>query len=249
MMLLENKVAIVTGGSRGIGFATVQAFLQEGATVVLCASRQETADRAVAQLKEAAPDARVEAILPDLADYQAVKAAFDDVAARYGRIDILVNNAGVSESTPITSYTEETFDKVMDLNVKGVFNCVRAVVDGMKAQGSGVILNTSSMVSVYGQPSGVAYPTSKFAVNGLTLSLARELGPAGIRVNAVAPGITLTDMMKAVPEAYIKPLVAQIPLGRLGQPEDIANAFVFLASEKASYISGVVLQVDGLARC
>ncbi|MCD7881343.1 MAG: 3-oxoacyl-ACP reductase FabG [Clostridiales bacterium] len=248
-MLLENKVAIVTGGSRGIGFATVQAFLQEGATVVLCASRQETADRAVAQLKEAAPDARVEAILPDLADYQAVKAAFDDVAARYGRIDILVNNAGVSESTPITSYTEETFDKVMDLNVKGVFNCVRAVVDGMKAQGSGVILNTSSMVSVYGQPSGVAYPTSKFAVNGLTLSLARELGPAGIRVNAVAPGITLTDMMKAVPEAYIKPLVAQIPLGRLGQPEDIANAFVFLASEKASYISGVVLQVDGLARC
>lgn len=249
MMLLENKVAIVTGGSRGIGFATVQAFLQEGASVVLCASRQETADRAVAQLKEAEPDARVEAIWPDLADYQAVKAAFDDVAARYGRIDILVNNAGVSESTPITSYTEETFDKVMDLNVKGVFNCVRAVVDGMKAQGSGVILNTSSMVSVYGQPSGVAYPTSKFAVNGLTLSLARELGPAGIRVNAVAPGITLTDMMKAVPEAYIKPLVAQIPLRRLGQPEDIANAFVFLASEKASYISGVVLQVDGLARC
>lgn len=249
MILLENKVAIVTGGSRGIGFATVQAFLQEGATVVLCASRQETADRAIAQLKEADPDARVEAIWPDLADYQSVKAAFDDVAARYGRIDILVNNAGVSESTPITSYTEETFDRVMDLNVKGVFNCVRAVVDGMKAQGSGVILNTSSMVSVYGQPSGVAYPTSKFAVNGLTLSLARELGPAGIRVNAVAPGITLTDMMKAVPEAYIKPLVAQIPLGRLGQPEDIANAFVFLASEKASYISGVALQVDGLARC
>lgn len=249
MMLSKDKVAIVTGGSRGIGFATVQAFLEEGAAVVLCASRQETADQAIAQLKEANPDAKVEAIWPDLADYQAVKAAFDDVAARYGKIDILVNNAGVSESTPITSYTEETFDKVMDLNVKGVFNCTRAVVDGMKAQGSGVILNTSSMVSVYGQPSGVAYPTSKFAVNGLTLSLARELGPAGIRVNAVAPGITLTDMMKAVPDAYIKPLVAQIPLRRLGQPEDIANAFVFLASEKASYISGVVLQVDGLARC
>ncbi|MCD8382220.1 MAG: 3-oxoacyl-ACP reductase FabG [Clostridiales bacterium] len=248
-MLLENKVAIVTGGSRGIGFATVQAFLEEGAAVVLCASRQETADQAIAQLKESDPDAKVEAIWPDLADYQAVKAAFDDVAARYGRIDILVNNAGISESTPITSYTEDTFDKVMDLNVKGVYNCTRAVVDGMKAQGSGVILNTSSMVSVYGQPSGVAYPTSKFAVNGLTLSLARELGPAGIRVNAVAPGITLTDMMKAVPEAYIKPLVAQIPLRRLGQPEDIANAFVFLASDKASYISGVVLQVDGLARC
>lgn len=249
MMLLENKVAIVTGGSRGIGFATVQAFLEQGATVVLCASRQETAERAIAQLKESDPAAKVEAIWPELADYQAVKAAFDDVAARYGKIDILVNNAGVSESTPFTSYTEDTFDKVMDLNVKGVYNCSRAVVDGMKAQGGGGVLNTSSMVSVYGQPSGVAYPTSKFAVNGFTLSLARELGPAGIRVNAVAPGITLTDMMKAVPEAYIKPLIAQIPLRRLGQPEDIANAFVFLASEKASYISGVVLQVDGLARC
>ncbi|MCC8130087.1 MAG: 3-oxoacyl-ACP reductase FabG [Clostridiales bacterium] len=248
-MLLENKVAIVTGGSRGIGFATVQAFLEQGATVVLCASRQETAERAIAQLKESDPAAKVEAIWPELADYQAVKAAFDDVAARYGKIDILVNNAGVSESTPFTSYTEDTFDKVMDLNVKGVYNCSRAVVDGMKAQGGGGVLNTSSMVSVYGQPSGVAYPTSKFAVNGFTLSLARELGPAGIRVNAVAPGITLTDMMKAVPEAYIKPLIAQIPLRRLGQPEDIANAFVFLASEKASYISGVVLQVDGLARC
>ena len=137
---------------------------------------------------------------------------------------------------------------MIDLNVKGVYNCARAVVDGMIAKGSGVILNTSSVVSRYGQPGGVSYPTSKFAVNGFTLSLARELGPKGIRVNAVAPGITYTDMMRAVPKEVIDPLVAQIPLRRLGQPEDIANAFVFLASEKASYITGQVLYVDGLAR-
>lgn len=247
-MRLNGKIAIVTGGSRGIGFATVRAFLKEGATVILCASRQETADQAVSQLKSADPAAKVEGICPDLSSLEAVKAAFAAVVQKHGRIDILVNNAGVSESTPFSAYTEETFDKVMDLNLKGMFHCSKAVSDYMTEQGGGVILNTSSMVSLYGQPSGIAYPTSKFAVNGFTLSLARELGPKGIRVNAVAPGITETDMMKAVPKEVIDPLVAQIPLRRLGQPEDIANAFVFLASEEASYISGVVLRVDGLAR-
>lgn len=247
-MRLQDKIAIVTGGSRGIGYATVQAFLREGARVVLCASRPETADKAVASLKAADPEAKVEGICPNLSDTAAVKAAFDSVVEKYGRIDILVNNAGVSESTPFSRYSEELFDKVMNLNVKGVFNCSKAVVEYMERQGSGVILNTSSVVSVYGQPSGVAYPTSKFAVNGFTTSLARELGPKGIRVNAVAPGITETDMMKAVPKSVIDPLIAQIPLRRLGQPEDIANAFVFLASEEASYITGVVLRVDGMAR-
>jgi len=136
----------------------------------------------------------------------------------------------------------------MDLNVKGVFNATKAASECMIAKGQGVILSTSSMVSIYGQPSGFAYPASKFAVNGLTVSLARKLGPKGIRVNAVAPGITLTDMMKAVPKEVIDPLIKQIPLRRLGQPEDIANAFVFLASDEASYITGVVLSVDGMAR-
>lgn len=247
-MLLENKVAVVTGGSRGIGLATVKAFLREGAAVVLCASRQETADRAVAELKAELPDAVVEGICPNLADAAAVQTAIDAVAAKYGRIDILVNNAGMSESTPFANYTEELFDKTMDLNVKGVFNCAHAAAQWMEKQHSGVILNTSSVVSITGQTAGVAYPTSKFAVNGFTLTLARELGPQGIRVNAVAPGITETDMMKAVPKEIIDPLVAQIPLRRLGQPEDIANALVFLASEKASYITGVVLSVDGLVR-
>ncbi len=246
-MRLQNKVAIITGGSRGIGFATVQTFLREGAAVILTASREETAQKAVAQLKAEFPQGKVEGIWPDLSDYAAVKEAFDRIAKEYGRIDILVNNAGMSESTPFDKYTPELFDKVMDLNVKGLFNCTRAVTDVMTAQGSGVILNTSSMVSIYAQPSGMAYPTSKFAVNGMTRSLARELGPKGIRVNAVAPGITETDMMKAVPKEVIEPLVARIPLRRLGQPQDIANAFLFLASEEASYISGVILQVDGLA--
>ena len=160
----------------------------------------------------------------------------------------MANNAGVSASEPLTSYTPEMFEKTMNVNVNAVFNCTRAVVDYMKAQNSGCIINTSSMVSLYGQPSGVAYPTSKFALNGMTLSLARELGPSGIRVNAVAPGITNTDMVKALPEKVIAPLIAQIPLRRVGEPEDIANAFVFLASDMASYISGIVLSVDGLAR-
>lgn len=248
-MLLKDKVAIITGGSRGIGFATARAFLQEGALVVICASRQATADQAVEQLQAELPEAKVEGICPKLADAESVAASFARVAEKYGRIDILVNNAGASESTPLKDYTTETYDKVMDLNVRAVFNCSQAAAKYMTAQGGGVILNTSSMVSLYGQPSGMAYPVSKFAVNGMTLSLARELGPQGIRVNAVAPGITETDMMKAVPEEVINPLIAQIPLRRLGQPEDIANAFVFLASEKASYITGVVLSVDGLARC
>lgn len=248
-MLLKDKVAVVTGGSRGIGFATVEAFVKEGAKVVLCASRQETADKAIEQLKADYPDAVAEGIWPKLSKFEDVKSAFDQIVEKYGRIDILVNNAGMSESTPFAKYTEETFDKVMDLNVKSVYNCSRAASEQMKEQGGGVILNTSSMVSIYGQPSGVAYPASKFAVNGMTLSLARELGPFGIRVNAVAPGITYTDMMKAVPKEVIDPLIAQIPLRRIGQPEDIANAFVFLASDKASYITGVVLSVDGLARC
>ena len=153
-----------------------------------------------------------------------------------------------AKAHPLENYTEELFDKVMDLNVKGLFNATKVAADYMILADGGVILNTSSMVSISGQPSGVTYPASKFAVNGLTVSLARELGPKGIRVNAVAPGITETDMMKAVPAAVIEPMIQRIPLRRLGRPEDIANAFLFLASEEASYITGVILSVDGMMR-
>ena len=247
-MRLKDKVAIITGGSRGIGYATADKFLGEGARVILTASSQASAEKAVERLKVKYPDAIIAGISPDLASLESVREAFRSATEKYGCVDILVNNAGVSESTPFMEYTEETFDKVMDLNVKGVFNTTRAAAECMVARGTGVILSTSSMVSISGQPSGFAYPASKFAVNGLTVSLARELGPKGIRVNAVAPGITETDMMKAVPKEVIEPMIARIPLRRLGQPEDIANAFAFLASDEASYITGVVLSVDGMAR-
>ena len=247
-MRLKDKVAIITGGSRGIGFATAEAFLKEGAKVIITASTPESAEGAVAKLREKYPNSVIDGISPNLSRLESVREAFQGVSQKYGCVEVLVNNAGVSESTPFAEYTEEDFERVMDLNIKGVFNATKAASECMICKGKGVILSTSSMVSKYGQPSGIAYPASKFAVNGFTVSLARELGPKGIRVNAVAPGITETDMMKAVPKEVIEPMIAQIPLRRLGQPEDIANAFVFLASEEASYITGVVLSVDGMAR-
>lgn len=247
-MLLDNQIAIVTGGSRGIGYAIVKKFLENGATVILCASREDNARKAVDSLHSINPDWNVEGIAPNLSDYDDVKSQFDDIIKKYGRIDILVNNAGSSSSEPFTSYTADSFNKIMDLNINAVFNCTRAVVEHMQANHRGNIINTSSMVSKYGQPAGVAYPTSKFALNGMTISLARELGPQGIRVNAVAPGITNTDMMQAVPKEVIEPLIKQIPLRRIAEPEDIANAFLFLASDMSSYITGHILNVDGMAR-
>ena len=247
-MRLKDKVAIITGGSRGIGFATANKFLYEGAKVIITAHTQPSADKAVQTLKEKHPDSSIVGISPNLASLESVRSEFQKVIDKYGRIDILVNNAGISESTPFEKYTEEVFNRVMDLNVKGVFNATKAASEFMIAERSGVILSTSSVVSIYGQSSGISYPVSKFAVNGFTISLARELGPKGIRVNAVAPGITETDMMKAVPKDIIQPMIDLIPLHRLGKPEDIANAFAFLASDEASYITGVVLSVDGMAR-
>ena len=244
-MRLKDKVALITGGSRGIGFATADRFLQEGAVVILTASSQGSADRAVAQLKEKHPSGTVAGISPDLSSLESVRTAFQEATSVYGCIDILVNNAGVSESTPFMEYTEETFDKVMDLNIKGVFNATRAAAECMVARGEGVILSTSSMVSISGQPSGFAYPASKFAVNGLTVSLARELGPMGIRVNAVAPGFIDTDMTAVLPEAAKEALLKTIPMARLGQPEDVARAVAFFAADETAYVTGQVLCVDG----
>ena len=172
----------------------------------------------------------------------------EKVKEKYGRIDILINNAGISDSTPIDNYTSEQFAKIMQLNVNAIMNGIIPTVKIMKEQGGGVILNTSSMVSICGQTSGIGYPTSKSAVNGLTWSLARELGPSNIRVNAVAPGITRTDMVAALPEQMIQPLINAIPIRRIGEAEDIANAFLFLASDMASYVTGEILSVDGAMR-
>lgn len=243
--LLKDKVAIVTGGTRGIGLAIVRKFLEQGATVVLCGSRQETADKAVAELKAENKGYKVSGIAPKLSSYEAMREAVGKVAKDFGGVDILVNNAGISAKEKIEDYKEEDFDKILELNVKAVFAGAKAVVSIMKERGGGVILNTSSMVSIYGQPSGSGYPATKFAVNGLTKSLARELGPDNIRVNAVAPGVTRTDMVAALPEEMVMKVSEGIPLRRIGEPEDVANAFLFLASDLASYVTGEILSVDG----
>ncbi len=246
--MLKNKVAIVTGGTRGIGYAVVKKYLENGAKVVLFGSRQETVDKAIAALKAENADWVVSGACPDLFDAASVEAAVNAVKEQFGRVDILVNNAGMSDATPTDKLDADHFDKVIKLNVNAVMYAVMSAAKIMKEQGEGCIINTSSMVSISGQPSGVAYPASKFAVNGLTLSLARELGPSGIRVNAVAPGITATDMVAALPEQVIAPMIARIPLRRVGTPEDMANAFLFLASDMASYVTGEVLSVDGAMR-
>ena len=246
MLNLENKVVIVTGGTRGIGFETVKAFLEQKAKVILFGSKKETVDKSINELKELGYD--VKGYYPNLNDYSEIEKVIKEIYDEYKHIDILINNAGMSANKKIEDTTSVDFMNIMNLNVNAMFNTIKAVVPYMKEEKGGVILNTSSMVSIYGQPSGVGYPASKFAVNGLTKSLARELAPFNIRVNAVAPGITKTDMVANLPEEMIAPLIKTIPLGRIGEPRDIANAFLFLASDMASYITGVILQVDGAAR-
>ncbi len=246
--MLKDKIAVVTGGTRGIGYAIVKKYLENGAKVILFGSRLETVEKALSSLKSENPSWPVEGFHPNLYDAKEVAKTIEDIKEKYGRIDILVNNAGISDSTKADAYEDGQFEKVMDLNVNAIFHAVQPAVKIMKEQGGGCILNTSSMVSISGQPGGVAYPASKFAVNGLTLSLARELGPSNIRVNAVAPGITKTDMVAALPDEMIQPLIKTIPLRRVGEPEDVANAFLFLASDMASYVTGEILSVDGAAR-
>lgn len=245
--MLKGKVAVVTGGTRGIGFATVKKFLENEAKVVLLGSKQETVEKAIKELKQINSSYDVIGFYPDLSSKEEMNEVFKKVKEIYGHIDILINNAGISSKTKIEDYTDEEYEKITNLNIKSVFNCSKEIIPYLK-ETKGVILNTSSMVSIYGQPSGVMYPTTKFAVNGITKSLARELAPYGIRVNAVAPGIINTDMVAKLPKEMIEPLIKTIPFGRIGEPEDIANAFLFLSSNLSSYITGVVLSVDGLAR-
>ena len=243
--MLTGKTAIVTGGTRGIGLAIVKKYLENGANVAVAGSRKESVDKALAQLSEY--EGRVMGIWPDLCSPEEAAAAFASVKEEFGSLDILANNAGLSSRTSLYDYTLEEFSKIMDLNVKAVFVCSQAAARIMKEQGGGVIINTSSMVSVYGQPAGCAYPTSKFAVNGLTRSLARELAKDHIRVNAVAPGVTKTEMVAALPKELVDRISAGIPLGRVGEPLDIANAYLYLASDLASYVTGDILHVDGAA--
>ncbi len=243
--MLKGKTAVVTGGTRGIGLAIAKKYLENGANVAIAGSREETVEKALSQLQDYKDN--VMGIWPDLCNPEEVAAAFASVKERFGSFDILANNAGISSRTSIYDYTLEEFSKILDVNLKAVFVCSQAAARIMKEQGSGVIINTSSMVAEYGQPSGCGYPATKFAVNGITKSLARELAKDGIRVNAVAPGVTKTDMVAALPKELVDRISAGIPLGRPGEPEDVANAFLYLASDMASYVTGIVLRVDGAA--
>lgn len=243
--MLKGKTAVVTGGTRGIGFAIVKKYLENGANVAVSGSRQETVEKALAQLPEYQD--RIMGIWPDLCSPKEVAAAFDSVKERFGSLDILVNNAGVSSRTSLYEYTLEEFTGILDINLKAIFVCSQAAARHMKEQGGGTIVNASSMVGEYGQPCGCAYPATKFAVNGLTKSLARELAKDHIRVNAVAPGVTKTDMVAALPKEMVERISSGIPLGRPGEPVDVANAYLYLGSDMASYVTGVVLRVDGAA--
>lgn len=244
--MLKNKVVIITGGTRGIGYETVRLFCKNNAKVILFGSKKESVDMAIQKLKE--ENIIVDGFYPNLKNYEEIKNVVDEIYNKYGQIDILINNAGICANKVIDETSIAEFDNIISLNVNSMFYVTKAVIPYMKEARYGVILNTSSMVSIYGQPSGVGYPTSKFAVNGFTKSLSRELGPFNIRVNAVAPGIINTDMVANLPKEIIEPLIKTIPLGKIGDPKDVANAFLYLASDMASYVTGNILSVDGAAR-
>lgn len=245
-MRLENKVSVITGASRGIGFAITKAFLTEGAKVALCGSRQESAEKAAAQLREEFPNAQILPVGVNVSDGAEIQKMVDAVLTKWGRIDVLVNNAGVTAAKSIFEMDDEDFDSVIRINLTAPFRCIRAVAPVMKAQGGGSIVNTSSMVGTYGGKMQTAYAASKFGVNGLTKSCAKELGPYGIRVNAVAPGVVATDMMKhSVNEQMLEGLKRVTPLGRSAETSELAGAYVYLASDEASFTTGAIVPVDG----
>lgn len=242
-MRLKDKVSIITGAGRGIGQATALKFAQEGAKVAVC----DLSDEAIAQTvglceRMGAPTLGCVANVTDMATLDAMVRT---VVAKWGRVDCLVNNAGIVADAQLKNMTEDQFDKVIAVNLKGVFNCTKAVVDTMLAQQSGVILNASSIVGLYGNFGQTNYAASKFGVIGMVKTWARELGRRGIRANAVCPGFISTSILATIPEKVIKALEDKVPMGRLGRPEDVANTFAFLASDEASYINGAVIEVSG----
>ena len=239
---LEGKVAIVTGGAQGIGFATVRKFLDEGAAVALCDVRKEGVDQAVEALAAHGP---VSGHVVDVTRRDQVDAMVESVKERHGRIDVLVNNAGITRDALLQKMTEEQFDKVIAVNLKGTYNCAQAVADTMVAQGGGVILNASSVVGIYGNFGQTNYAATKFGVIGFVKTWARELGPKGVRCNAVAPGFVATTILSTIPHKVLEQMTERVPLRRLGTPEDIANAYAFLASDEAAYINGAVIEVAG----
>ncbi len=245
-MRLEGKVAIVTGSSRGIGFSIAEAFVCEGAKVVVCGSRQESADKAVSKIKESCPDADVMGVGFDINDIDEIHGMVESVVSRWGSIDVLVNNAGVTSTKSLLEMSVEDFTSVIDVNLVGPFKMIREVAPVMKENGGGSIINTSSMVGTYGGKMQTAYSSSKFGINGLTKSCAKELGQYGIRVNAVAPGAVATDMVKQFTDERSRQFLTMMtPLGRMAEPDELADAYVYLASDKSSFTTGTIINVDG----
>jgi 3-oxoacyl-[acyl-carrier protein] reductase len=242
-MRLQDKVAIITGAGRGIGQATAVKFATEGAKVVVCDLNPEWIEQTVVMCKETRGDAF--GYVADVRDRQALKNMVDATVAKWGRVDCLVNNAGTVMDSQLKNMTEDQFDQVIEINLKGVYNCTKAVVDTMLRQESGVILNASSIVGLYGNFGQTNYAASKFGVIGMMKTWARELGRKGIRANAVCPGFIATSILGTIPERVLLALEEKVPMGRLGKPEEIANTFAFLASDEASYINGAVIEVSG----
>jgi 3-oxoacyl-[acyl-carrier protein] reductase len=242
-MRLKNKVSVITGSARGIGYATALKFAEEGAKVAVCDLDRAAVDAVVDKVRSRGGEAIGFAV--DVTDRPAIDRMVQDVVQRFGRIDTLVNNAGIVEDAQFKNMSDVQFDRVIDINLKGTFNCAKAVVGIMLEQKAGVILNASSIVGLHGNFGQTNYAASKFGVIGMVKTWARELGRSGIRANAVCPGFVETPIISTIPDKVMKAMVARVPLGRLARPEEIANTYAFLASDEASYINGAVIEVSG----
>ena len=242
-MRLENKVAIVTGAAKGIGKKTAEVFAREGAKVVVADYDVENGKATTKEISNVY--GRTQFIEVDVSQTDSAKNLIEKTVERHGKLDILVNNAGITADGFLTKMDEKQWDRVIDINLKGVFNCGKFAAQQMVEQGNGVILNASSVVGLYGNVGQTNYAATKFGVIGLTKTWAKELAPKGVRVNAVAPGYTNTSMMDSVPQKLLDKFKDKTPLKRLGEVEDIANAYLYLASDEASYVNGEILSVDG----
>lgn len=242
-MKVKDKVVIITGGGSGIGRETGILFASEKAKVVVGDVNEKAGAETVDTIKKAGGEAFFAKL--DVSNREQAKQVVKDAVAKYGRVDVLINNAGIIQDALVVKMTEEQWDKVININLKGPFNCIQAVVEQMIAQGSGVILNISSIVALYGNVGQTNYAATKSGLIGMTKTLAKELGKKGIRVNAVAPGFIFTPMTSAMPEKILEMMKEKTPLKRLGTPADIANTLLFLASDEASFINGAVISVDG----
>ena len=243
MKKLDHKVAVITGGSAGIGRASVLRFVQEGAAVAIWDVSEEKGEALAAECRKGGADVRFFPV--DTADPAAVAAAAKSTLEAFGRVDILINNAGITRDATLMKMTETQWDQVIDINLKGVFNCTKALAPAMVGQGSGRIINASSVVGLYGNFGQTNYAATKAGVIAMTKVWAKELGRKGVTANAVAPGFIATGMVAAMPEEVLAKLREKVPLARLGTPEEIAGVYAFLASDEAAYINGATISVDG----